>query len=237
MEWRDGGRWRVDASLAELASRMVGALPMSGTGHERRPGAQAVDAPPASGAPEGTPRQDWVPMVAGSPAAFARLYEELAPRVFKFFVRAFRDPTLAEDLMQQTFLRAHKARHTYRGDASPRSWMFSIAAHVRVDELRARRRAPAISDHELDDDDVIAAPAPPLDPGERAELRANMAAAIDRLPESQRIALHLHRFEGLSFAEIAVALATTEGAARVRVCRALATLRKWLEPVLGEDQP
>ena len=179
----------------------------------------------------------WRDEVAGSASAFGQLYEALAPRVYAFFMRSFRSPSLAEDLLQQTFLRAHKSRVSYRGEASPKAWLFAIAARVRIDELRRRMRSPTMVEEQLDELEAAGAgpPLPEANPAERAELREALAAAFERLPESQRVVLHLHRFEGLSFAEIGAILKTSEGAVRVRAFRALATLRELMEPFLGDD--
>src|SRR5262249_31030543 len=77
---------------------------------------------------------------AGSLAAFDSLFARLAPRVHAFFVRSFGDVALADDLLQVTFMKLHRARADYRSGSPLRSWLFSIAARVRLDELRRRRR-------------------------------------------------------------------------------------------------
>ncbi|MGE5047785.1 MAG: RNA polymerase sigma factor, partial [Deltaproteobacteria bacterium] len=70
--------------------------------------------------------------VAGDARAFERLFARLAPRVHGFFLRSFRDPGVADDLLQVTFMKVHRARSQYRKDLSLAPWLFAIAARVRL---------------------------------------------------------------------------------------------------------
>ena len=74
----------------------------------------------------------------GDENAFARLFASLAPKMYGFFLRSFRDPSTCDELLQTTFLRIHRARTSYRPELAVRPWAFTIAAHVRRDELRRR---------------------------------------------------------------------------------------------------
>jgi RNA polymerase sigma-70 factor (ECF subfamily) len=107
--------------------------------------------------------------------------------------------------------------------------MFTVAARVRLDELRRRRRLPEDSDEEA----VARAedPAEPFsaDASDRAEA---VRAALEALPESQRAVIHLHRYEGLTFAEIAKAFGTTEGAVKLRAFRGYERLRESLQALV-----
>jgi RNA polymerase sigma-70 factor (ECF subfamily) len=167
--------------------------------------------------------------VAGDRRAFERLFARMAPRVHGFFVRSFGDRALADELLQMTFLKLHQARATYRPDARVRPWLFAIAANVRGDELRRRyRRAEALDEDKLERADEAQALAQArdadaaLDDTERAEA---VRAALARLPESQRVVVVMHRYEGLTFGEIAKAVGASEGAVRVRAFRAYEALR------------
>jgi RNA polymerase sigma-70 factor (ECF subfamily) len=164
----------------------------------------------------------------GDQRAFERLFARLAPSVHAFFLRSFRSPAVADDLLQTTFLKLHRARKEYRTDARVRPWVFTIAARVRLDELRRRYAAPADSDEE-----ALASLADEREPGgerrlEQADVKARVKAAVDALPESQRVVVHLHRYEGMTFAEIAKALGSTEGAIKLRAFRAYERLRESL---------
>lgn len=173
--------------------------------------------------------------VAGDPAAFQRLFRALAPSLHAFFARTVGDGSAAEDLLQTTFLKLHGARGSWRRGEPLRPWVFTIAARVRVDWLRRNGRRG--QEEELDGD-ALADPEAPGDPGEavlgkqRAE---RVRAALDRLPEPQRVVVHLHRFEGLGFAEIGAILGITEGAAKLRAFRAYAQLRTLLSDLVAEE--
>jgi RNA polymerase sigma-70 factor (ECF subfamily) len=174
---------------------------------------------------------------AGDYVAFERLFALLAPRIRAFFLRSFSDDvTVAEDLTQTTFLKLHRARTSYRPELPLRFWVFTIAAGVRRDELRRRYRLPPhVGEAELEHAELHAVAAAQgtavdLDVASRADA---VRAAINRLPESQRVVLHLHRYEELTFDQIAEVLGTTAGAVRVRASRAYERLREELRGHLG----
>lgn len=170
--------------------------------------------------------------LAGDRAAFAALYGVLAPRVHGFFLRSFGATDVADDLLQTTFLKLHRARDTFRPGARVRPWVFGIAARVRADELRRRYRLPrSTTDDALDD---LRYSVPPPRP-EASEIAARVQEAVGRLPEGQRVVVLLHRFEGMTFGEIGEALGAAEGAVRIRAFRAYAALRRALQDLA--DQP
>jgi RNA polymerase sigma-70 factor (ECF subfamily) len=165
--------------------------------------------------------------LAGDNQAFGRLFTRLAPRVYGFFMRSFGEATLAEELVQATFLHMHRSRATYRVGLPVRPWLFTIAARVRRDELRRRYRLKEDCDEEaLVRAETARAMTAARDDGDRQRERtARVRQAIDQLPESQRVVVQLHRFEGLTFAQIAEILGTTALAVRARAFRAYETLR------------
>jgi RNA polymerase sigma-70 factor (ECF subfamily) len=171
--------------------------------------------------------------VEGDAEAFQRLFASLAPAVHAFFTRAVSDRGAVDDLTQTTFLKLHAARRSWRRGERVRPWVFTIAARVRVDWLRARGRAAA---EPLEDGGAEVA-GPDVDPGDELDLRERderVREALEALPEAQRIVVHLHRFEGLGFAEIGRILGISEGAARVRAFRAHGELRARLRDVERE---
>ncbi len=167
--------------------------------------------------------------VAGDARAFERLFARLAPRVHGFFLRSFRDAAVADDLLQVTFMKVHRAREQYDGNQRLAPWLFAIAARVRLDELRKRMRLPEDADEEAlaRADEQAPRDAPP-----DTDLQDAVRAALERLPESQRAVIHLHRYEGMTFPEIAQVLGTTPGAIKLRAFRGYETLRKELEGLL-----
>ncbi|HZX95905.1 MAG TPA: RNA polymerase sigma factor [Myxococcales bacterium] len=167
--------------------------------------------------------------VAGDARAFEELFARLAPRIHGFFLRSFRDEGVADDLLQVTFMKMHRARERYRKDLRVTPWLFAIAARVRLDELRRRLRMPEDADEEaLARADEQA----PRDPPPDTEARDAVRAALQALPESQRAVIHLHRYEGMTFAEIAQVLGTTPGAVKLRAFRGYETLRQQLKDLL-----
>jgi RNA polymerase sigma-70 factor (ECF subfamily) len=172
--------------------------------------------------------------VAGDAGAFERLFRALAPPLHAFFVRSVGRGAAAEDLLQTTFLKLHRARASWRRGERLRPWVFTIAGRVRLDWLRRQGRA------EEEVDEAVVDPGAGADPGgaaiarERAE---RVRAALERLPEPQRVVVHLHRLEELSFAEIGRVLGISEGAAKLRAFRAYAQLRALLADVVEEGEP
>src|SRR5947199_6082468 len=80
--------------------------------------------------------------VAGDARAFESLFARLAPRVHGFFLRSFRDEGVADDLLQVTFMKVHRAKGQFRPELRLLPWLFAVAARVRLDELRRRLRMP-----------------------------------------------------------------------------------------------
>lgn len=173
--------------------------------------------------------------VSGDRRAFEQLFARLAPRLHRFFRRSFSAEATADDLLQQTFLKLHRARDTYRPDLKVAPWAFAIAARVRLDEFRRRKRLAEDGDEEAlaraDEERASDAPATGALDADAAEA---VRRAVDALPESQRVVIHLNRFEDMTFAEIARVLGTTEGAVKLRAFRAYATLREALAPTVAQ---
>jgi RNA polymerase sigma-70 factor (ECF subfamily) len=170
---------------------------------------------------------------AGDEGAFERLFRSLAPSVHAFFVRSVGRGGVADDLLQTTFLKLHGARARWRKGEPLRPWVFTIAGRVRVDWLRRQGRDEGELDDEQVPDPAPGDPAGALEARERAD---RVRAALEALPEPQRVVVHLHRIEGLGFAEIGQALGITEGAAKLRAFRAYGRLRELLSELVAEDR-
>lgn len=172
--------------------------------------------------------------VAGDTRAFDKLFAMLAPRIHGFFLRSFGDRAVADDLLQTTMLKLHRARADYRPELPLRPWVFAIAARVRLDELRRRYRLPEDTGEEALDAAIEAQSLKPAD-APPADVVAAVRAALEKLPESQRVIVNLHRYEGMTFPEIAKVLGTTEGAVKLRAFRAYEKLRKELAHLAREE--
>ena len=161
----------------------------------------------------------------GDASAFRELYALVAPRLLGYLLKMARSRALAEDLLQQTFLKVHRARAAYVRGADPVPWLFSIAHRTFIDETRRAKRA------------VVTDEVPEVAAGltgesdERREDRADPELvkqtldALAQLPEQQREAVVLTKLEGKSVAEAAEIAGTTTGAMKVRAHRGYEVLR------------
>lgn len=148
---------------------------------------------------------------AGDRAALAAFVRSTQPEVWRFVAHLV-DPQAADDLCQETFLRAVRALPAFRGDSSARTWLLAIARRTCADELRARsrqRRRDARLRHDADDAVV------PDVAGESAAL-----ALVRTLEPDRRAAFVLTQMLGLSYAETAEVLGVPIGTIRSRVARA-----------------
>ncbi|MFG0318607.1 MAG: sigma-70 family RNA polymerase sigma factor [Planctomycetota bacterium JB042] len=182
---------------------------------------------------------------SGDRAAFGELVRRHQDAVFRVVVRTSRvDRDRAEDLAQETFLRAYQALDRFRGDAPFRHWLFRIATNLtinRVTTVAARTERRAIS---LDEpvramdgertmeptDGRAEAPDARL---ERGELRTALAKALDRLPEEFRAAVVLRDVEGLEYDSIAAILEVPIGTVRSRLHRGREALREIVTRIYG----
>lgn len=139
-------------------------------------------------------------------------YQEHAASVYAFLVSLCRDPTWAEDLMQDTFVKATRSMSGYRG-GNPRSWLFTIARSVFIDDTRRRRAIPVeeIEDTGVADPDITE--------------RMLIERTLSKLPERQRTALLLTDKAGLSYAEVAEAIGCSIAAVKVLIYRARVSFR------------
>lgn len=166
----------------------------------------------------------------GDEAAFDLLFDRWSGRLLRFLERMVRDPAVAEELLQESFLRVHRARNRYQPQARFSTWLYAIAANVARNELRRPfRRSPHEStDAERDGSPlVLVSNAPASDEVVEARRQGEaVETALEGLPERQRSALWLSAVEGLSYAEVAVTLETTEKSVKALVHRARLALSR-----------
>ena len=163
------------------------------------------------------------------PEAPATLVDALSPGLLRFFRSQVASRQQADDLLQETWLRIHRVRHTYRPGEPVLPWIYAIARRVRIDGYRRTRR---ITLHE------IAMEVPPDHPVQ-AEAR-NEAPGFDTLvaalPDAQREVLTMLKVGGLSLEEVARATSSTVGAVKQKAHRAYERLRTLLQ-MQAEDRP
>src|SRR5688572_13364463 len=177
----------------------------------------------------------------GEIAAFHALYALVAPRILAYLVGLIGDRALAEDLLQQTFLKVHQSRGSYVRDANPVPWIYTIAHRTCLDELRKRKRAPVklTSGGELPREPRAAITGHAEDSvtgdDEGASARISLAD-LDDLPQNQREALVLTKVHGHSITQAAMIAGTTPGAIKLRAHRAYVTLRQRLAGTSGRPE-
>lgn len=161
---------------------------------------------------------------AGDPAAFERLYRLHAGRIYALCLRMSGDPTRAEELTQDAFVRAWQKLGTFRGDAAFSSWLHRLAVNVVLMAQRSerRRRARVL---EVEDPESAASAGCNDEPGTRVDLER----AIATLPPGARTAFVLHDIEGYGHAEIAKLTGLAVGTLKAQLHRARRLLREALD--------
>lgn len=168
----------------------------------------------------------------GDDAAFEELYDGLAPRLLSFLLRHTRDYARAEDVVQQTMLQVHRARGRFEPGAHVLPWAFAIARRLLIDQHRKTgREVVAPTDDDSAVQLLVALDASADDVAIAKETAARITAALEELPENQRVAFELIKQDGLSVAEAAEALGTTVAAVKLRAHRAYEALRVVLADV------
>jgi RNA polymerase sigma-70 factor, ECF subfamily len=181
---------------------------------------------------------------AGDEASFDFLLQKYRLPLVNFLNRMVRDQATAEDLAQEVFLRVYRARKQYTPSAKFTTWLFRIATNLALNSVRDNRRnRMGISiDAPADGDD-----SPPLELKAR-EMRIDermierdrveiIRRAIWSLPEKQRAAVLLHKYEEMDYGEIAGILDCSEGALKSMLFRAYETLRMQLAPLVSQTAP
>ena len=168
----------------------------------------------------------------GDRPAFARLVETYYERLYRWLYHLTRDRHTAEDLTQESFLKAFAALGTFQAGSNFRAWLFRIAHNSFINLRRAAKRQREKLPENLPDREPG-----PVERAEHAEERALLAQAVTRLPPEFRAAFLLRVEEGLSFRQIATVLGLTEETARWRVFKARQKLLRVLTPPLEQEKP
>jgi len=158
----------------------------------------------------------------GSEQAAARLVARHAPALARFLAGAGAGPNEVEDLAQEAFFKAFRGLDGWRREASFRSWLLAIGSNLLKDGYRKRKGRVVLSlaDHE------VRAPEDPAAEAVAGETAERIQAGIPGLPRLQREVFLLRVQQGLEYGEIAEALGTTAGAARVHYHHAVKRLKE-----------
>lgn len=181
-------------------------------------------------------RRTIAALAAGDPGALETLYNEYATLVITVINRMVRDRRIAEELLQEVFLRIWQHGETYEPERGQvRSWILGVAHNLALNELRRQRRRPAIVSSQpetagetgMPDDPIARMPDPGLQPDDIVwlrERRARLVDALGQLPDVQRAVIGLYA-NGYSQSEIASRLDEPLGTVKTRMRRGLLRLR------------
>ena len=174
--------------------------------------------------------------IAGDALAWEDLVRQYGKRIYNICYRFTGSPDDAQDLAQDVFLSVYQAAPRYRPEAKFSTWLYRIATNAALNARKSRHRHPTIALDALGSmvDRIPSAGAEATDrPLEREEIAVAVDRALRRLPERQRAAVVLQRFEGLSYDEIAAALGVSTDGVDALLRRAKVALRDALAPYRG----
>ncbi len=180
--------------------------------------------------------------LAGDKHAFELLVIKYQRRIQRLIARMVRDTDLVEDIAQETFIRAYRALHQFRGDAQFYTWLYRIAVNTAKKALLDLKHDPLITEAALrpegDDDETFQPGREPI--GEETpetllaarEIATAVQAALEALPEDLRQAVTLREIEGLSYEDIATLMNCPIGTVRSRIFRAREAISAKVRPML-----
>jgi len=163
---------------------------------------------------------------AGDPDAFGELFRRHRDRMWALALRMTRDPEVAADAVQEAFIAAFRGADSFRGEAAVTTWLHRIVVNSCLDRLRRTKPAVPLPEADLSLADTH-------DHHHSVDVRLDIRAALDQLPEGQRMALILVDMHGLSVAEAAAVLKVAEGTIKSRCGRGRAAM----VPLLGLARP
>jgi len=168
----------------------------------------------------------------GEIEAVELLFEEHRTRIYRICLLYADSTDDAKDILQETFLRAYKSVHKFRGESSFTTWLTRIAINICLNMRRDRRAAEPIEDADRLDSATLGLPdsieGNPEEALKVRELRERVMTLVERLPPRERMAFVLKHFEHLKIREISVIMKISEGTVKSFLHRAVVTLREGL---------
>jgi len=174
----------------------------------------------------------------GERGAFDLLVLRYQHKVVKLVARLLRDPTEAEDVAQEAFVKAYRALGSFRGDSAFYTWLYRIAVNTARNTMASRQRRPLDYEADLSESEqsVVETRMRHGDTPEAValsdEIHRTVSATIEALPEDLRTAIVLREVEGLSYEEIAAAMDCPVGTVRSRIFRAREAIDRDLKPLI-----
>jgi RNA polymerase sigma-70 factor, ECF subfamily len=174
----------------------------------------------------------------GDKTAFDLLVRKYQHKVVKLVTRYLRNPSDAEDVTQEAFIKAYRAMPQFRGDSAFYTWLYRIAINTAKNAIVSRDRNPVEFDLDMqaieESQSMQARLADTTTPEsllQTEEIRTTVNQAIDALPEDLRTAIVLRELEGLSYEDIALAMECPVGTVRSRIFRAREAIDRRLSEV------
>jgi len=176
-------------------------------------------------------------VAAGDDSAFNYLAEKYHRPIIHFLFRMVRNEAIAEELAQEVFLRVYRSRESYRAEAKFSTWLYRIATNLAVNHARDTKHERSARTVYLDAPDEETGTAPDVADDEptaeqnllRAERMKAIRAHVMALPERQRMAVLMHKYQGMDYREIGEVLKQSESATKSLLFRAYQTLRDKLK--------
>jgi RNA polymerase sigma-70 factor (ECF subfamily) len=179
----------------------------------------------------------------GDDGGFNFLIEKYRKPIVNFMYRMVHNQAVAEELAQEVFLRVYRSRQTYRAEAKFTTWLYRIATNLGVNHARDTKQERAAQTIYLDQPDPETGTTPDvadMHPGAEEEMvKDERMRAIRKhvmaLPERQRTAVLMHKYQGLDYKEIGQVLRLSESATKSLLFRAYQTLRERLKEFVDQD--
>jgi RNA polymerase sigma-70 factor (ECF subfamily) len=181
---------------------------------------------------------------AGDVSAFDKLVDRNTHKVHALVYRFLGDPDQVEDLTQEVFLRIYRTAQRYQPKAKFSTWLYRIVANLSFNVLRSRKRAHTVPLESGGPDDnesysweiADETGQAPQDPMDNEELGQVIAQAVERLPENQKVAIILNKFENKSYEEISEVLDISTMAVKSLLSRARTNLRETLRKYVSREE-
>ena len=181
---------------------------------------------------------------SGDRTEFARLVEAYSGVIYRLGIKMLDDPQDAEDILQETFIKAFRHIKNFDGRSSLSTWLYRIATNEALMLIRKRKNLPVSLDEPSETETQIEEPVQIVDwccmPEEElmsAEARDYMTRAVEQLPPTLRAVFVLRDLEGLSTEETSSVLKLSEAAVKTRLSRARMRLREQLTAYFGKRMP
>lgn len=176
-------------------------------------------------------------VAAGDEAGYNYLVQRYHRQIIHFLFRMVRNESVAEELAQEVFLRVYRSRESYRAEAKFSTWLYRIATNLAVNHARDTKHERLAEKLELDAPDQESGTTPEVADDElnveqrmlRDERMAAIKAQVTALPERQRMAVLMHKYQEMDYRQIGEVLKLSESATKSLLFRAYQTLRERLK--------